>query len=51
MVVTVVTVVTWECVSVAMCEGWNGMGGGKSMKKVVGVWWESGGESGSMRGR
>ena len=25
-----------------MCEGWNGMGGGKSMKKVggvVGKWW------------
>ena len=42
----------WGCVmtmisctsvwSVGMCEGWNGMGGGKSMKKVggvVGKWW------------
>ena len=32
----VVMVVTWVCVSVGMCEGWNGMGEYKGGKKVVG---------------
>ena len=37
----VVTVVTWECVSVVMCERWDNMGGCKSGKVggVVGKWW------------